>query len=143
MADFSTIKTAIIAKLNAQTSYFGTAGDQVYGYEPEVENVIKDPFAVVIPSGNENDYNSSTENRRMYAYTVRIFVQRDGRAAAAEALLTDMVAALIDAFDQDYTLGGTVLYLTAAPSAWGYLQREKEYRSAEIKLVAKTDFSVV
>lgn len=140
MAEFSTLKTKILAHVTAQTAYF--ASGSVFAYEPAVESVVADPWAVVIASGNENDYISTAENRRRYAFTVRIFVERGSDQETAETKLMGIVEALLEAFDEDFTLTSSALYLTAAPSAWGYLLREKEYRYAEIRLVAKTDVSV-
>lgn len=140
MANFATIKAAIIAIVQAQTSYFESAA--VLGYEPRVEDVANDPFVTVIPSGNANDYASTTENRRAYAFSVRIYHARTAREEQAEANITAAVDALLDAFDNKYSLDGLVLMLSAAPSGWGYVPGEKEYRFAEIKLLAKADYTI-
>lgn len=141
MADFSTLLTKIKAKVAAQTNYF--AQGSVFDYEPDVGLVTQDPWATVIPSGNENDFASTMENKRSYGFLIRVFVERNTRGNDnAETLLRTIIDVLLDAFDQDYTLTGTALMVSASPSKWGYVQREKEYRVAEILIQAKTWFDV-
>lgn len=141
MADFATIKAKVKAKVVAQTTYF--ADGSVFDYDPEIDGITQDPFAIVVASANDNEYASSSENKRTYAFSVRIFVERNSRGNSnAEGVLQSIVDALIDAFDQDYTLGGTVLTALAAPSRWGYVLGSKEYRVAEVTIKAKTWFDV-
>lgn len=141
MATFASVKAKIISKIEALTDYF--ASGSVYQYEPEIGEVNQDPFAVIIASGNENDFASSSENRRSYGFTIRIFVERKGRGnSGAETLLQSIIDELIDDFDQDYTLGGVVLSSLAAPSKWGYILSDKEYRTAEINITARAWFDI-
>ena len=140
MSTFSTIKAQIISKVQAQTSYFDT--DAVYNYEPEIGDVIKDPFAVVIASGNENEFASSSENKRQPGFIIRVFVERKQRGvSSAESLMVSIMDALVDVFDQDFTLGSTVLISKAAPSRWGYVLGDKEYRTAEITIQTQSWFN--
>lgn len=142
MADFSTIKTQVKAKVVGLSTYFGAA--TVFDYEPDIDEVTGDPWATVITSGNENDFASTSENKRTYAFNVRIFVKRGSSRTktAAEALLQSIVDDLIDAFDQDFTLAGTVLISRATPSKWGYLQGVDEYRTAEVNVRAQTWYDI-
>lgn len=141
MATFSTILTKIAAIIQAQTSYF--ASDAVFQYEPEIQDINSDPFAAIIPSGNESDYLSTSENKRQYGFVIRIFVERKSRTpAVAETVLRGAVDALINAFDQDYTLTGTVLGCRATPSKWGYIIADKEYRTADINISCMAIFDV-
>lgn len=141
MADFATLKAAIKALLVAQTSYFDA--DAVLTYEPEVGEVGKDPWCTLIPSGNANDYATTKENRRTYGFIIRVFVSRTSRTKAeAETLLENIVDDVVDVFDQNFTLSGAALYVSATPSAWGYIMGEQEYRTAEIRLEVKTDFLI-
>lgn len=142
MADFNTIKAQVVNKIKTFTTYFGAAGINVFNYDPNIDEITADPFCTVITSGNENDFATNFENKRMYSFTVRIFVDRARGNDAAETLMTTIVDALVDAFDQDYTLGGVVLISKAMPSAWGYVQGTKEYRVAELKVTASTWFDV-
>ena len=142
MADFTTLKAKVVAKLQEQTSWFESSA-QVLQYEPEMATEIADPYAVVLASGNDNDFASTSENKRTYAFRIRLYMERKTRGASkAETDLQTLVDALIDAFDQDYTLGGTALISRAVPSAWGYILGEKEYRTAEIVIKAMTWFDV-
>lgn len=139
--DTSAIKNKIIAKIQTLTSYF--AASAIYAYEPEIGNVTDDPFVVVVDSGNENDYGSSGENRRTFAYKIRIFIERKTRGVGAtETLLQQIRDAIIDAFDQDYTLTGSVLLSKATPSRWGYILSDKEYRTADIDLAVQTVYDI-
>lgn len=142
-AKFSTIKAAIVSKLQADADLGGTG--QVFDYEPALSVELPDPFATVTSDSNEGEYETTTENKRTFIFTVRIFVERTTRgASAAETLLTDMVDRLIDAIDTDNTLGvAGVLMTKAVTTTWSYVLSDKEYRMAEIKLstVASIDVS--
>jgi hypothetical protein len=124
-------------KLKANTvADFG----EVFTYE--VEEFKGDPVAVIIPSNNESDYNTTADNVRIYAFKISIFVSRVIRTKdEAESVMRDIVTAVIDDFDKDYTLSGlkcptgyTFINVFATPSAWGYVGAESEYRVAEINL---------
>jgi len=139
MADFGSIKAKIVTKLEGITDL-----DQsnVFNYEPSDTSVIdKDPFAIVTASDNEADFGNIAENRRIYGFVIRVYIERNSRGASdAESTLTDLVDAIINAFDQDITLGGEVLMIEAAPSLWQYSLSDKEYRVAEIRISAKVWF---
>ena len=51
-------------------------GGNVYDYE--VDNFSSDPCATVVASANESDYRTTTGNRRVYAFTVQLWVKRGG-----------------------------------------------------------------
>src|SRR3990167_2700468 len=141
MADFATIKAKVVLKVQGVTDKLAAAA--VFNREPPIDSVELDPFAVVIASGNENDWVSSNESRRTYAFTVRLFMERKSRGESnAESALPALVDALLDDFDQDPSLSSPVLISRAVPSRWGYVQGTKEYRYAEIIVIAKTDFSI-
>ena len=127
---------------------------EVFKYE--VEQFTGDPAAVIIPSSNESDYNTTQENVRIYAYTVRLFVNRNPKIRTKEKtdeVLMNLVDSVIDDFDKYYTLsatgtdgssipgggivnetGYTFINVFAVPSLWGYTEREDEYRVAEISV---------
>lgn len=141
MADFATIKALVVTKVQGVTDKLAAAA--VFNHEPALDAVTHDPFAVVIASGNENDWATSNENRRSYAFTIRLFMERKSRGEQnAEEALIALVDDLLDDFDQDPYLGGAVLISRAVPSRWGYVQGVKEFRYAEISVLAKTDFSI-
>lgn len=143
MPDFASLKTKIVEKLQTITVngeiVFDT--DAVYGREPKIDDVIVDPIVTVVASNNESDYASTTENRRTYGFMVRVYLERANRGEQkAEDDLAEIIDALIDAFDQDITLGGEALMVEATPSSWGYVSGVKEYRVAEIAIRAKIWF---
>lgn len=133
-ANFAGIKAGVKAILEADTDLSGTG--QVFDYEPPIEGMSVDPFAVVVASENESEFETTTENKRFYGMVVRIFVERANRGeSAAESLMTAIVDRLVQAFDENYTLSVTgVLMTKATPSSWSYVLSDKEYRMAEIKL---------
>ena len=142
MADFASLKAKIITKLQTlevdSEVVFDTDG--VYGREPKLDDIVQDPVVTVTASDNESDFINTSENRRIYAYVLRIYIERNQDAQTAEDNLTEIVDAVIDAFDQDYTLTGEALLVEAAPSLWAYSQGVKEWRVAEIRIRAKVDF---
>lgn len=133
MANFATIKAGIKAILVADQDL---DTDQVFDYEPSLDALSVDPFATVAAAENESEFETTTENKRLYGFVVRIFVERKQRGEQeAEDLLTAMVDRLVQQFDENYTLGVSGVFLTrATPSAWSYVLGEKEYRMAEIRL---------
>lgn len=132
-ANFKNIKAGIKAILVADTD-LGSSG--VFNYEPPIEGLNQDPFAVLVPSENESEFANTIENRRVYSFSIRVFVERATRGVAeSELLLTRIIDRLINSFDQSDVLSvdGVVL-VRAAPSAWSYVLSERDYRMAEIKL---------
>jgi hypothetical protein len=133
-ANFNDIRAGIAAILSADTDLTGS--DQVFQYEPNLDGISADPFAVVVAGENEGEFETTSENKRTYGFIIRIFVESKNRgAAAAETLMTSIVDRLVQAFDRNYSLGVSgVLFTRATPSTWAYVLAEKEYRMAEIKL---------
>ena len=81
----------------------------------------------------------------MYAFNIRLFVERAGTSSAgpADSAMRELVDSVLDDLDANYTLSGTtaktgytVLFSRATPSAWAYAGREMEYRVAEIRVQA-------
>lgn len=111
-------------------------------YLYEVEQFEGDPTCTVTPSANEGDYETTDENVRIYAFNIRIFVNRDIRTKQkADEILAEIVNSVIDTFDKDYTLSGIepptgYIFINSfvLPSNWGYSGREDEYRVAELSL---------
>jgi hypothetical protein len=107
------------------------------------------PFATITPSSNENAYETTSENHRIYAFTARFFVERKGQSndAGCETTTRALVDKVLNLVDRNWGLNGvtvpigyTLLFMEAAPSAWGYVGREMEYRVAEVKI--KIHFSI-
>ena len=109
------------------------------------------PFVTITPSANENDYKSTTENRRTYAFLIRLFVERGGQSLVenCESTMRELVDSVLNNLDSNYLLDGletqsgyTFLWMSAAPSTWGYVGREMEYRVAEITVLCHFDVDV-
>lgn len=136
MADFASLKAKIITKLQTlevnSEVVFGSGG--VYGREPQLDDVEQDPFVTVTASDNEADFANTSENRRVYGFVIRVFIERANDPQTAEDNLTEIIDAVINAFDQDYTLTGEALLVEASPSVWAYALGTKEYRVAEIRI---------
>jgi len=102
-----------------------------------------EPFASITPSANESEYDTTTENTRVYAFTIRLFKERGGETDQedAEAAMRELVDSVLDDMDKNWDLSGlptpagyTYLFMEAAPAAWGYVEREVGLRLAEINL---------
>jgi hypothetical protein len=148
------LKNKIMAILQANTLF-----QEVYDYE--VQDFGGDPVATIQPSANESDYRSTSDNRRMYAFSLQLWVKRGYKDSnrnekQAENTLTDLVDSVVDDFDRYFTLGqsstGTlalpsgyqIVKVQATPSAWFYANREPGvlYRAAEVILRVEVDVDV-
>ena len=97
------------------------------------------PAAHIVPSDNANDYETTTENVRTYAFTLRIFYEtKQTSIENALSALEEVVDSVLDLFDQedqkgsiDRTVGMnlparyTFLNIWAMPTAWGELPGEQ------------------
>lgn len=119
----------------------------VYNYERE--DATGTPFATITRSAKENDYSTTSENTRVYAFVIRLFVERKGvsNPDSCEQAMDQLEDAVIDALDRNHRMTGldvstgyTFLFLDATPSNWGYVGAENEYRVAE--LAVRVHFSV-
>lgn len=96
------------------------------------------PAACIYPSDSISDYETTTENERVYAYKVQVFYEtKKGGIAEAMAALRELVDDVIDLFDQDDLKGAatrtvaiglparyTFLQILAHPSEWGEIPGE-------------------
>lgn len=96
------------------------------------------PAAYVVPSDNEGDYESTSENIRTYAFLVRIFYEtKDTGVADALDALEDIVDSVLDSFDEEDLKPATTrkiginlpsnytfINIFATPSAWAELEGE-------------------
>jgi hypothetical protein len=103
------------------------------------------PAVHVIPSDNSNEYETTAENERVYAFTVRAFYEtKSGGVEDAFEKLEEVVDKIIDEFDLEGMRDGvnrtvaiglpsryTFINLFAIPSRWGDLP-EEELLMAEI-----------
>jgi len=108
------------------------------------------PSAYVVQSDNESNYNTTSENARVYAFLVRIFysTKKVGVATGLERL-EEIVDAILDDIDQDaykssdsrvigigMPAGYTWVNTFAAPSIFGEVEGE-ELVMAELNIKIK------
>lgn len=97
------------------------------------------PSAHIVPSENSNEYETTTENIRTYAFTVRLFYETK-QTSIEDALtaLEEVVDSVIDLFDQEDLKGSTTrtvgmnlpadyqfINIFASPGRWGVLDEEQ------------------
>lgn len=118
-----------------------------YNYEKQKPDGI--PFATLTPSSNESEYDTTTENQRVYAFTLRLYNERSGQIKPenAETVMRELVDSVLNDLDKNWQLSGlesetgyTFLLMEAAPSSWGYIEEPAQYRVAEI--VVRCRFSI-
>lgn len=122
------IKT-LISTLNTIQEVSGTPKTVFGGY----------PAAYVLPSDNEADYETTTENTRTFAFIVRIFYDtKEGGVEGAFEALEGIVDSILDLFDQEDLKGVstrtvginlpaayTFINIWATPGEWGELPDEQ------------------
>lgn len=126
-------------------------------YEYPTEEFDGFPSATVTPSENASDFETTTENTRMYGYIIRLFQDIPTAAIDGEEplpyafrVLRQTTDDVLDKFDKDPTLSGismptgyTMLYLSATPSSWGaVVGLDKKIIMSEIVVTAKVSFDI-
>lgn len=113
------------------------------------------PAAYVVPSDNEGDYETTTENIRTYAFIVRLFYEtKDTGVATALDALEDIVDSVLDKFDLEDRKGSstrtvgvslpatyTYINIWAAPSVWSELVGENLLMS-EIRVRVRVSIDI-
>jgi hypothetical protein len=128
---FSNIRTAIVDKITNDVSAIQVV------YRSPRSNLEGAPAAVVEPSENEADYASTSSDRRVYAFKVRIYYKftNDAELEAAETALEEALEQMLDAFTQRSVLGEACDWVQPVPSVWQYEERaDGVYRMAELTL---------
>lgn len=77
---------------------------------------------------NENVFETSAENMRTYEFKIECFVSvandinvvTEDKHERANRVMGDLIDSVINALDNNSTLGNTVEFLEATPSVWGY-----------------------
>ena len=121
-------------------------------YDFEASELEGSPVGVVLPSGNESEYTSTTENRRTYGFVLRLYVDRLSGTVneqACEKTMRELVDTVLNDLDKNFQLTGLptqagycMLFMSASPSAWGYAGRENIYRVADINVQVNFDIDV-
>jgi len=128
---FSTIRTAIIDKINDDLTKIQVA------YRSDRSTFEGFPAAVVSPSENEADYSSTADDKRTYAFKVRVYypIKDESEQDSAEIALEEALDEMLDAFSTRGVLGSACEWVKPVPSVWQYEERsEGVYRMAEITL---------
>jgi hypothetical protein len=130
------LKTIIVAETDFEAA-------SVFEYEPEIDLLVQDPAAMIIPASGENSRATTGENRREYVFSVRLLYERKSRGSAAtETAMQAAVDSLVNAFDNDEYLSGNVQKIEPVDWQFGYINREKEFRIAELTVRVTKDFSL-
>ena len=133
MSDFKDIRAAIKAKII--TSIDKAQTDCVYGYDKMTLEGM--PAIIIVPSDNEADYGSTSNDRIVFAFKVRVYYERteEDEQGSAEIATEEVVDQILDTFRERDVLGSVCDWLEPTPSVWGYEERgETLYRMAEITL---------
>lgn len=130
--------------------------DSVAVVYPVVKFIIdKWPAVCITANSEEGEFSSTAENSRVYTYNASIlfplgqdFVpsEQKERLDYAEDVVAQVVDDIINAIDEEFTLGGgnTVLYTNAADVEWGYVDYEGGVaRAANVILRVYTEVVVV
>jgi len=123
----------------------------------EAEKFEGSPSVTITPSSNSSEYSSLEENERIYAFNIRIYINRTKAPSGTDVeywcdeRMREIVDSVLDDLDKSYLLddvdfsgltGYTFMNLFAIPSVWGYAEREDEFRVAEINVRARVMIDV-
>jgi len=127
---WNTLRTAIIDKLNgAEVTKIASA------YRTDRSGLNSFPSAIITPSEKSADFHSTAQDRRVYAFVVRVFYPFTEGQDEADMALEVALDELEEVFNQRETLGNACLWVEPVPSQWGYVERDKNfYRVAELVL---------
>lgn len=128
--NFKSIKAAIITALGSSELI-----QSAYDYERSTFEGF--PATIVVPTDNDAEYGSNTNDRIEFVFKVRSYypIPDEGEHDAAEDALTDVVDELLTLFSSRDVLGSACDWVEPAPSVWQYEERgEGVYRVAEITL---------
>jgi hypothetical protein len=102
MAGFTTIRSAILAKLNGVSSLafsYAYMRDVVEGY----------PSAMFDVTDTDNTFLTNAENSRTYSWTIYVMQETKSKTVVqAGAILDSVCDSIVDAFENDITLGNLV-----------------------------------
>ena len=135
---YTNFKTAINTKLATVSKI------QYLTDDPTLDNVTGFPAAVVVPSDQESDYETTTENQRVYAFDIFLLYDAKGTTISnAIDALYDLVDDVLDLFDDDPRLTGTLtvptgytmLDIRPTSGGWGQIT-ERNLITATVKVRA-------
>ena len=120
-------------------------------YSYEASDISGTPVATLTPSANESDYTTTTENTRVYAFMLRLYVDRpsgENNEQVSEEAMRQLVDDVLDNFDKDPQLSGislptgyTMVTVRPAKVVWGQVP-ETHLITAVIDLEVKVEFNI-
>jgi len=131
---FNSIRTAISTKLNTVTQL-------AFVDDKHHTDMTGYPAATFEPVRLDNEFYTSSDNKRAYQFTILIHQEIDtiGRDEAVR-ILDAAVDAVKSAFDTDYTLGGVVDYMEAITVDFSeYVEGNASTKVAILKLVCVSE----
>ena len=97
-------------------------------YKYDASNPEGAPVVMIILGNIENESETNTENRRTYSFTIRVeydFKQNNiVNEEEVDEYLMGIADKIVNAMDQDYTLGGEVDYVQPTPAEPLWVTRE-------------------
>lgn len=139
---FDKVSNALLTLLSANTLIQSK-------YDFEASKLEGFPALTITPSESENEYSTTTENRRVYSFVVRLYVERSSGNNAeqtTEKTMRQLVDTVLDTIDKNHSslnaasqTGYTFLMIRATPSRWGYAGRDNVMRVAEVRISVEYD----
>lgn len=141
--NFTTLRPLVLAKLQ---TLIGSGLPLKAAFDKHTENTTGYPYATFEPSGLANQYFTTTDNLREYAFDIFIFneLAAGGRDNAIDKLCV-AVDATVNAFDSDTTLriAGGCHYVKALPAEWGeFIGQKGPIKYAKLTLVCGVEVAV-
>lgn len=131
MIENLTIQKAVIkAKLQ------GIAGlSLVYGHEKG--EILQYPAAMIYATDYNPAYLDTASDRDVLVFTIRLYQEINAQEPEkAEEIVDDILVKIVQAFQQDYRLGGACDKLTISASK-GWVSRETTNRAATITITTE------
>lgn len=108
------------------------------------------PAALFFPSSFENGYDSNTENKKTYSFSIFLLTETKvmGLQNSYNTAMPDLVDAVIAKFDEDWNQGQTTVgahrvWWVIESGAWALVEAEKEtYLQAELTLTVSFNSNV-
>lgn len=124
---------AEIAEKAAASDIFGA----VYAYPKAT--LAKYPAVVVMPSDNEADYGSQSNDKLTFGFTLAVYfpLKKEADYEKAELAIGEAVGELLKIFSVKGVLE-TCLWVEPVPSVWGVIDGDTPYRYAQVSLKCVT-----
>ena len=127
---WATIRAAILSIVQAQATKIQNA------YRTDRSRFDGTPAAIITPAESESDYGTTSTDKRVYVFTIRVHVPIPAEGQDnADIVLEGAIDELLTIFSNKTILGAACDWVEPIPSVWGYQDRsDGQYRIAEMKL---------